>query len=191
MVENQVLVADTIGKLIDGPVQRDAIHVAIVPVVAAEVLVSGQDIGFVRKDIVHVGVVDSPIGIVDPFLKIEHVSKGKRFWMFMYPNTITSMRHDWAHPAFLSVLDDSQKPLGLDYVRSREWLEVFAAENGNMTFEETLDAARDWVERRRRKHEGGRFESSYAGDEFWNHFEKVTEQKVAENDRGSFFSCSC
>lgn len=180
-----------IGKLIDGLAERDAIHIAMAPVVAAEVLVPGQDIGFVYKDTIHVGVVDSPIGIVDPFLRLEHVSKGKRFWMFLNPNTITSLRHEWEHPAFLSVLNGSDQPLGLDYVRSREWLEVFAVENGNMTFDETIAAARDWVENDGIKHDGGRFESCFAGEDFWDHFENVTGQKVTEDNRGSFFSCAC
>ena len=179
-----------IGKLIEGPAERDAIHIAMAPVIAAEVLVPGQDIGFVYKDTLYVGVVDSPIGIVDPFLKLEHVSKDKKFWMFLNPNTITSLRHSWEHPAFLSMLDDKQ-PLGLDYVRSREWLEVFAVENGRMTFEETIEAAKDYVATGDYKHDGGRFESCYAGDDFWDHFEKVTDQKVTEDNRGSFFSCSC
>jgi hypothetical protein len=39
------------------------------------------------------------IGIVDPFLD-QPVRPGEEFWVFVYPNTITGMRHYWQHPAF-------------------------------------------------------------------------------------------
>lgn len=35
-----------------------------------------------------------PVGIVDPFLR-ESVQPSQRFWLFLYPNTVTSLRHEW------------------------------------------------------------------------------------------------
>jgi len=114
-----------LGKILEGEQHRDAVHIAIAPVVATEKLSPGQHIGFAedgntekvcacepaRSDvgnssrrIVKEGSNPSPggkvpIGIVDPFLS-EPVKKGQQFYMFLYPNTITSLRHEWVHPAF-------------------------------------------------------------------------------------------
>jgi hypothetical protein len=90
------------GRLIEkGEQRRDAIHVAIAPVTAAEHLQPGQHVGFVAGDNERVQSLEYAdcIGIVDPFLR-QAVERGQRFWLFLYPNTITSLRHYWTHPAF-------------------------------------------------------------------------------------------
>jgi hypothetical protein len=90
-----------LGQLIvDGDRRRDAIHIAVAPVTAAERLTPGQHVGLVQEGSVEmVGPCDNAIGIVDPFLA-EEVEAGQRFWLFMYPNTVTSLRHIWTHPIF-------------------------------------------------------------------------------------------
>lgn len=91
-----------IGSLIAGNERRrDAIHVAVAPVTAVEQLEPGQHIGLRSPcDTEHVSSESSElIGIVDPFLS-ESVAPGERFWMFLYPCTVTGMRHAWRHPAF-------------------------------------------------------------------------------------------
>jgi hypothetical protein len=90
-----------LGSLItDGDRRRDAVHVAVAPVTAAERLAPGQHVGFVTPgDTETVGPCEQPIGVVDPFLT-DDVQPGQRFWLFMYPNTVTSLRHVWTHPAF-------------------------------------------------------------------------------------------
>lgn len=93
-----------LGQLItDGDRRRDAIHIAVAPVTAAQRLAPGQHVGLVQEGSAElVGPCDNPIGIVDPFLANE-VEVGQRFWLFMYPNTVTSLRHLWTHPAFTAV----------------------------------------------------------------------------------------
>src|SRR2546425_954961 len=89
-----------IGKILTEPMGRDAIHIAVAPVTASRTLLPGQHIGFVQFDNTElVGKTDKPIGIVDPFLP-DAVLKGERFFMFLYPNTITSLNHVWTHTAF-------------------------------------------------------------------------------------------
>ena len=88
-----------LGQIIDGKQHRDAIHIAVAPVEAAEDLEPGQRIGLLADGRAsgkpHVAVV----GIVDPFLQ-STVLCGQRFWLWLTPYTITSLRHDWTHPAF-------------------------------------------------------------------------------------------
>jgi hypothetical protein len=89
------------GRIIeDGERRRDAIHIALAPVTAAQRLTPGEHVGLIEAGNVElVGPCDDNIGIVDPFL-VEDVEPGQRFWLFLYPNTITGLRHVWTHPAF-------------------------------------------------------------------------------------------
>jgi hypothetical protein len=90
-----------LGHLIeDGDRRRDAIHIAVAPVTAVERLTPGQHVGLVQKgNLDQVGPCDHNIGIVDPFLTSE-IEPGQRFWLFLYPGTITGLRHIWTHPTF-------------------------------------------------------------------------------------------
>ncbi len=71
-----------LGKIITTPHVRDAIHVAIAPVVAGEQLSPGEHVGLCLDGTAAAedGVLDNgaSIGIVDPFLK-KKVKKGEAF----------------------------------------------------------------------------------------------------------------
>lgn len=94
-----------VGKLItDDNQRRDAIHVAVAPIKAGQRLPPGSHVtlneaGEAIAPHVYYGKTDETIGIVDAFLE-SPVEKGQTFWLFMYPQTITSLRHVWTHPAF-------------------------------------------------------------------------------------------
>ena len=91
-----------LGKLIgqDEHPGRDCIHVAIAPVVAGEYLIPGQKVGLVDGR-ARVGLPPGihAIGVVDPFLG-NAVNEGEKFYLFLFPNSVTSMRHVWTHDAF-------------------------------------------------------------------------------------------
>ena len=158
--------------------KRDAVHVAVAPVVAAEQLRPGQHIGF-KGDVV--GAVENPIGIVDPFLPVN-VELGKRFWMFLYPNTILSIRHEWLHPAFAT--DESKTET------SKAWIAAFADRAG-LDYDDIIYGAKDYLRNHEYLIQGGRWEGFSTPPEFWDHYEIVTGEKVPANERGGFFSCSC
>jgi hypothetical protein len=94
--------APNVGHLIlDGNRRRDAIHVAVAPVTADGFIIPGQRLIFSRSSTERVLPTDTQegIGIADPFLR-RPIRTGERFWMFLHPNTVTSLRHYWSHPAF-------------------------------------------------------------------------------------------
>jgi hypothetical protein len=161
---------------------RDAVHIAVLPVLAHSDMEPGMHIGFKNG----FSTFENPIGIVDPFLK--KVNAGEKFYLFLYPNTITSLRHVWIHPDIPSEIQEEVVEKNTN--PSKEWIENFAGGLG-LSYEEIMDAAEEYVEHGEYFVQGGRFEGEYVPDEFWPHYESVTGKKVAEKDKGSFFSCSC
>lgn len=99
---------DTLGMIHWKPEKRDAIHLAVEAVTAAEDMVPGQRIGIIEGHAYpsgsvyfgEQGKVEVPYhGIVDPFLKLGPKS-GDRFWFVMKPREVRSLRHVWEHEDF-------------------------------------------------------------------------------------------
>ena len=94
-----------LGKIIpDGAtVERDAIHIAVAPVVAGESLDPSERVYMKWGEAWSHHPLDREkvVGIVDPFLEVS-IEKGQRFWLYLFPGSITSLRHDWTHPAFVT-----------------------------------------------------------------------------------------
>lgn len=86
-----------LGQLITDNPRRDAVHVAVAPMRALEVLKPGQRVTHAYDDYVNRAGRSRGIGIVDPFL-FQDVQRGERFWVFMDPETVTNTRHAWTHP---------------------------------------------------------------------------------------------
>jgi len=106
-----------LGKLVDETAQRDAIHIAIAPVVAGEALEPGQHVGLLAGRAS--AAAKEKIGIVDPFLT-EQVWEGQCFYLCLYQQTVTNLRHNWSHPAFDKEAQDAK-------AASEQWLREYAA----------------------------------------------------------------
>ena len=89
-----------LGQLANEDSKRDAVHIAVAPLIAGDDLLPGHHVT-VQDGIAYriYASSDKPHGVVDPFL-VEPVRKGQRFWLFIYPGAVTSLRHVWTHPAF-------------------------------------------------------------------------------------------
>lgn len=174
-----------LGEIITTEQERDAIHIAVIPVVAGEWLAPA---GKVRMAASGKAVVaasrDEAVGIVDPFLK-EHVTAGQRFYLFMYPNTITSLRHNWTHPSF-----PNAPALPVVANGSEKWLRDFA-DSVDLTYNQVMTAADDWVAHEEYLSMGGHLEGHYVPEEFWPHYENVRGVTVVPVKQRNFFTCSC
>lgn len=165
--------------------QRDAIHVAIAPVTAAERLHPGERINFVRGSTTHVEASPDAIGVVDPFLA-RAVEPEQRFFMCLFPGTIASLRHEWTHPrmptATASV--DARMAEAITFIEQ-------VAHRAGLDYDEVMAAAEDYLVSGVYLCQGGRWEGFDFPLEFWDWYAIVTGENVPEDDRGSFFSCSC
>lgn len=90
---------ETLGMIHFKPEKRDAIHLAVDPVVAGMILAPGEKIGIVDGIAYPAGSTVPCQGIVDPFLP-RNVARGESFWFIMNPRMVTSLRHVWTHPDF-------------------------------------------------------------------------------------------
>lgn len=206
----------SIGKKLIGGEQRDAIHIAIMPVVCGEDhLSAGDEVGLVygtknvvkRKNSIY---GHATLGVIDPFLggDIESgmVRKGDVVWCFLKPGTITGLRHEWTRPD----VDDQQPPKN----GHEEWLRKFA-DSWNFDYDDMIGVAsqgvikstfdhipgipgigghtydQDWITARgvdlhSREELGEDYEL------FWQHLEGLTGKTFAAEHREKVgWSCSC
>jgi hypothetical protein len=88
-----------LGHKIEGPDPgRDAVHVAVLPAVAAERLRPGDRVKVVARDgeLFASWAVLGAAGIVDPYLEAsDPVLPGERFYVCLFPRTVTTLRHVW------------------------------------------------------------------------------------------------
>jgi hypothetical protein len=180
-----------LGQRITTRKERDAIHVAVLPVTASGYLRPGAKVIFEApgSDVVVLATSDNYDGIVDPFLPTPSVlSKGDRFWMLLKPNSVTDMRHHWIHPKV-------DIPSEADIEVSRQRLTKIA-ELDNQTIEGMLFLVKHFI--------NGRLPYIQDGSEtlrdavyenrnlFWDDVENVLGIKVPPDIRNDApFDCSC
>lgn len=175
-----------IGEPITTPQERDAIHCAVVPVQAGVRLLPGQKVVFKQGEAFVADMFEDAIGVVDPFLA-KPLKRGEKFWLFLNPGSITSLRHDWTHPAFVNTEPQKRE--------SEKWLRNLCItldldyDTLLKSLSEAVDAAEPCV---------------YGGDdstanvlankrgEVLKHFSIITGKTFTEAQvEKTYFTCSC
>lgn len=179
---------------------RDAVHVAVFSAVSSEKLMPGQDVALNTQGDAdcEVSASGAHIGIVDPFLK-GAATPGSRFWVYLYPRSITGLSHRWSHPAFGEGGGSYATPSA--QLASEQWLRDFCASNNNCPSYDTIIRAvsgEQWQEDGygdavqwdgEYLHFNGSDAHGEIPREFWDHIETVIGRKVPH--RSEYFSCSC
>ncbi len=114
---------------------------------------------------------------------------GQRFWLFIFPGQVTTLRHEWTHPAF-----PQEAVAEYSKAASEKWLRAWCDANDCPRYETVLAAVldgnrSDWD--RSYIHFDGQDAHAEIPDEFWDHMEIVTGKKYVGDERATGFSCSC
>ena len=137
MAENYLV---GLGKPAPSDAERDAVHIAVIPVVVEEDVFPGQ-----RLRVAALTALPSPTGnaIADPWLSGK-VPAGTRVWAFMDPNTITNLRHHWTHPSVPDVQVVSGTPnIGDESLAER--LGVAGIRGTMLVHPVAVQLAREWL----------------------------------------------
>jgi len=176
-----------LGKVIEGDAERDAIHVAIAPAMAACKLHPGQEVGIDGHGQANPTV--QAIGIVDPFLK-ECVYAGTCIYVCLFPETVTGMRHHWSHPAFDNSADKSAESDSVVYLKA-------FAEDAYLSYDQLLDILENYCKHdehfTQQGTEAAREAYGQCNEEvFWKHVKTVTGlEKPAVSSWSAPFCCTC
>lgn len=186
----------TMGAILpDDAGGRDAVHVAVFSAVSAERLVPSQDVAIAQHGDVDTTVSSAgkAVGIVDPYLT-RPVTPGQRFWVYLYPRSITGLSHRWSHPAFEEGNTVYAPPS--QALQSEQWMRKYADEIGD-DYSSLMRGADAWVQGGDYYYgpdQGGYhglFEGVSLHDDFWDHYERIRGVKVDQDKRERFFTCSC
>jgi hypothetical protein len=181
-----------------GDEQRDAIHIAVLPVVAGEILRAGQKVAFaygststVIRALDDYEAAQRPsVGIIDPFLDEWMVKPGQRVWLFLHPNSVTGMRHHWQHPA-VDLLPSNAA------TESETWLHRFA-ERWGFNYDEMMKTASDptaegfpyIIAHGKDLHSVGELGDDH--ELFWQHMALLTGRAFDHEHRNKVgWSCTC
>lgn len=198
--------------------QRDAVHIACIPVIAGQILLPGIHVGIDPASKVARAGLAPLVGIVDPFL-LQAVAKGSRFWLLLYPGSITSLRHHWEHPTFSAMdaptttapaaprstrgrrraaetdadfITIAEDMLGLQRTAAREWIDDYALRLG-VSGDQLIAGAIAYLDHGRYLSDPG-FEGVSTDPNFWEQFTLLTGRSIGPRslDGGeNFFTCSC
>lgn len=176
----------TLGRCPNATSERDAIHVAVIPMVASEMLRPGQRVGVIADGAA--GPSADVVGIVDPYLT-DVVPKGELFWLCLLPGTVTGMRHHWRHPIF----DEGQPHvIAKNKMSAEAWLrkqcEPLGCSFDALVGDDSELVCAEWIYSP--LNEDARDYWYEIKDEFWKQHEIYTGRETPEQLRGGF-TCSC
>ena len=192
---------------------RDAVHVAVFSAVADTPMFPGQDVAVVEhldngdtKVKVQAAENDA-VGIIDPFLKEMVIYPRQRFWVYLYPRSISGLSHHWTHPAFDKApgVDAQKLQSDAQKLQSKEWLKdycethdcpsyntmmqalhgIFTNEDGVYRLDVDYTASVD----HRYLYFSGWDAHGEIVPEFWDHVQNVLGIPIKV--RPTYFSCSC
>ena len=168
-----------LGKLLEKTEGRDAVHVAICPVQAGQQLKPGEHISVKNGLAYNYG---KHIGIVDPFLE-TNVKRGDKFYIVLYPNSITTLRHVWTHPDFEPEVENTDYDI--------EVLKL-AATQCSLSYDFFLDSLNSYAEFGSYQHMGEfeSYQNVLDWNEVWQSWSNVTGKPVPE-EAWCPFTCSC
>lgn len=183
-----------LGEILRGETERDAVHVALLPVVVGdEYMHPGDKVKFVFGT---TGIVtrarndQTAVGIIDPFLDQFSLVKGTRVWLVLKPGTVTGMRHDWKSEAIDAPHDESDENV--------VWLRRFA-DQWNFDYENMIRVATNIKDDQYDNiitamgydlHSASELGTDH--DEFWRRIEALTGKPVPDEKRSKvLWGCSC
>lgn len=182
---------------------RDAVHVAVFSAFADSRLFPGEDIAIVEQGArdtkvtslrhAEIDEIDRLVGIVDPFLR-GAIEPGARFWVYLYPRTITALSHRWSHPSFEDTGSVYAAPSAK--LASEQWLRDFVARTDCPGYEHVLflasaraDGCDDYPDSDYLLVRGEDARGAIPS-EFWDHIEIVLGRPI-KGRRAAYFTCSC
>lgn len=187
----------TMGMILpDDAGGRDAVHVAVFSAKSRQKLFPGQDVSIMSKENTDTIVSNNGnfIGIVDPFLK-SAVPAGERFWVYLYPRTITSLSHKWGHPAFEQEEAHYVPPATKIY--SEQWMKNFILTSDCPDYDTLMEAVSQVAD----GNSGSSWDDEYLffegsnahGEippEFWEHAANILGREI-KGPKAKYFTCSC
>lgn len=184
------ILADDVGG-------RDAVHVAVIAVRAHRMLVPGSRVGAVMKDGEYVSADQDHVGIVDPFLQCN-AERHDRFWLYLYPRTITGLAHHWTHPKFGDEGGTYATPASR--LEAESWVRGYLKRIEGPSYEDIIRLVTEGNFYDEGKYFGlsiyeeclqvtGSDASGSIDSGLWDRLELITGKKIKH--RPTYFTCSC
>lgn len=190
-----------IGKILKGPTERDAVHIAILPCQCAEErlwassevgLVYGTTDQIVSKQRIYghnsIGIVDPYIGLLDETTR--EIKRGDWVGVWLWPGSATGLRHHY----YLPCVDKVKLPKN----EHELWLRRFA-DKWTFNYDEMIKAATA-IQNQDEYHYITAMGKDFHGPEelgedyvlFWRHLEELTGKLFTQEHKANvWWSCSC